>query len=87
MVLASLIYKDYILNIFKINSLFLFQNAIREWRTIKGSEFVTIKQFFDMFDPPQANQPKKREAQEDDESVKEQAEKRFKPIGKNSNLN
>ena len=40
-----------------------------------------------MFEPPQANQPKKREAQEDDESVKEQAEKRFKPIGKNSHLN
>ena len=64
----------------------MFQNAIREWRTIKGSEFVTIREFFDMFAPPQANQPKKREAQEDEESVKEQAEKRLKPIGKNPNL-
>lgn len=58
------------------------ENAIREWRTIKGSEFVTIKQFSEMFEQPQANQSKKREAQEDDESVKEQAEKRFKPIEK-----
>ena len=39
-----------------------------------------------MFAPPQPNQPKKREAQEDEESVKEQAEKRLKPIGKNSHL-
>jgi len=58
------------------------ENAIREWRTIKGSEFVTIREFFDMFAPPQPNQPKKREAQEDEESVKEQAEKRLKPIEK-----
>ena len=40
-----------------------------------------------MFEPPQAQQPKKRVAQEDDEFVTEQAEKQLKPIGKNPNFN